>query len=433
MNEKGAKMGKIKIMGLSWPIFMLFTAITLIGAYTGIFPNNVIGVISFLMIIGTLLQFVGSKIPILGSYLGGGALFPMFGGALLVAFHLLPNGMYDSVNGLFKSGVMDIQISALIVGNILGVINPKTLKAASLKYLPVIFFSQIATVLFVMLVAFVLRMDVNHALFYVSLPCIAGGSAGATLILPTMFSGYLGVETSVLVGPMIGALIISNIIAIMGAGALGGLGKKFPKLSGNGQLINDPELEKTMREAPKLPDIKDVAQLGTGLIATLVVYLLGFILSHFVPAIATYVWMLILCAVANLTGIVPKEIRDCCVYFLNFCIKAFGHVCLFILGIASLDLKAAASVISLQSFIIILATVFAMTVLPMLLARWFKLYPVEAGMTAGLCSCNIGGMGDLAVLTAGDRLSLMPFARVSTSLGGAMMQIGAGILAGLLL
>ncbi|MBW7571336.1 2-hydroxycarboxylate transporter family protein [Caproiciproducens faecalis] len=426
-------MEKTNIMGLPWPVFLLCTVVTLIGAYTGIFPKNTVGVVLFLFIGGTILQFIGAKIPVFGNYLGGSALLPMFGGALLVAFNLLPSGMYDQVKGVYDSGLLDIQIAALICGNILGVINSKTLKAASLKYLPMIFLSQIATVLFVVMVAFVCRFDINHSLFYVSLPCIAGGTAGAILILPQMFAGYLGVETSALVGPMVGALVISNILAIVGGGLLNGLGKKFPKLSGNGQIIHDPEMEKKMSSAPKRPDLKDVAQLGTGLIITLAFYLLGYILNHFVPALATYVWMLILCAVANLTGIIPEEIRDCTVYFLNFVIKNFAHISLFILGIVAIDLKAAASVLSIQSFIIIFATVLAMTLAPMLLARLFKFYPIEAGMTAGLCSCNIGGTGDLAVLTAGDRLSLMPFARVSTSIGGAMMQIGAGLLAGFLL
>lgn len=423
----------IKILGLPWQAFLLCAFITLFGAYSGIFPMNTIGAFMFLFIVGTILQFIGLKVPILGNYLGGGALVPMFGGALLVYFHLLPAGFFDKVSGMFDSGILDIQIAALICGNILGVINSKTLKSASLKYLPMIFMTQVATVLFVVLIAFVCRFDINHSLFYVSLPCIAGGSAGANLILPPMFAGYLGVETSSLVGPMIGALIISNLFAIVGGGILNGLGKKFPKLSGNGQIINDPEMERMMSAAPKRPEMRNVGQLGTGLAVTLVFYIAGYILHYFVPVLATYVWMLILCAVANLTEVIPEEIRNCTVYFLNFMIDNFAHIALFILGIVSLDLNAAATVLSVQSITIIFATVFAMTIVPMLLAKLFKFYPIESGLTAGLCSCDIGGTGDLAILTASDRLSLMPFARISTSVGGAMMQIGAGLLAGFLL
>ena len=43
--------------------------------------------------------------------------------------------------------------------------------------------------------------------------------------------------------------------------------------------------------------------------------------------------------------------------------------------------------------------------------------PVEAAMVVA-CHSGQGGTGDVAILTAGKRLELMPFAQVSTRLGG---------------
>jgi Na+/citrate or Na+/malate symporter len=43
--------------------------------------------------------------------------------------------------------------------------------------------------------------------------------------------------------------------------------------------------------------------------------------------------------------------------------------------------------------------------------------PVEASMVVA-CHSGQGGTGDVAILTAGQRLELMPFAQVSTRLGG---------------
>lgn len=48
-------------------------------------------------------------------------------------------------------------------------------------------------------------------------------------------------------------------------------------------------------------------------------------------------------------------------------------------------------------------------------------YPIEAAITVGLCMANMGGTGDVAVLTATKRMELMPFAQISSRLGGAFI------------
>ena len=63
-----------------------------------------------------------------------------------------------------------------------------------------------------------------------------------------------------------------------------------------------------------------------------------------------------------------------------------------------------------------------------IVGKWVGFYPVEAGITAGLCMANMGGTGDVAVLSAADRMELMPFAQISSRLGGAIILILGSLL-----
>jgi Na+/citrate or Na+/malate symporter len=63
-----------------------------------------------------------------------------------------------------------------------------------------------------------------------------------------------------------------------------------------------------------------------------------------------------------------------------------------------------------------------------LLGKAVGFYPIESAISAGLCMANMGGTGDVAVLSASKRMQLMPFAQIASRLGGAIILLLAGLI-----
>jgi Na+/citrate or Na+/malate symporter len=70
------------------------------------------------------------------------------------------------------------------------------------------------------------------------------------------------------------------------------------------------------------------------------------------------------------------------------------------------------------------STVLALTVTGFFVGRLVGMYPVEAAIVNATHS-GLGGTGDVAILTAANRMELMPFAQIATRIGGALTVMAA--------
>ena len=159
------------ILGLSWPLYFVIFAVLIIAMALGVLPSGLIGAFLFLLIVGELLNFLGNNIPIVNTYLGGGAVVAIFGGAALVYFGLIPETGVTLINDFMKSdegqmGFLDFYIAALITGSILGM-NRKLLIKAAIRYLPAILGAVIFALALVALVAPVFGYSPAEAMAYV--------------------------------------------------------------------------------------------------------------------------------------------------------------------------------------------------------------------------------------------------------------------------
>ena len=138
--------------------------------------------------------------------------------------------------------------------------------------------------------------------------------------------------------------------------------------------------------------------------------------------------MIITVAAFKVADIVPEWIEIACFQWFQFIMKNLTNVLLMGIGVCYLEISTVISSFSITYLLLCLATCVGAFTGAAFVGRLVGFYPFEAGITAGLCMSNMGGTGDVAVLSAADRMELMPFAQISSRLGGAVILLIASLM-----
>lgn len=435
-----------KVCGLSFKYFVPFALAVFACATLNILPTatvysndagkyvatTFVGTIAYLMCVGGIFFWLGNTIPIVNNYLGGACLLPLFGASLMNYMGLIPESLQNGCKVFMKTGFQDMYISMLLVGSVL-VMNRKVLLSATARYLPTVIGSQVFALLFCVIGGVITGFGFKEGLFYVGAPCMSGGSAGAMTTLPSLYSTLSGEDMTGLAGQFLCYASIANVLAVLFAAVGNAITAKIPGMNGNGNILikgTNEEAGKSVQEEKLDPTSADYAALGSGIFMALVLYLAGELLAH-VPVldnIAGLAWTIILAIIIKCTNILPERIAQNTVYSMNFALKALLPMLIAGIGVTSLKITDLTSYFTVGALVVIVLGVLGAFIGAMLFGRLAGLYPYEAGITAGLCCCNIGGSGDIAVLTAGNRMNLLAFASISTRIGGALMVIWIGLL-----
>ncbi len=148
--------------------------------------------------------------------------------------------------------------------------------------------------------------------------------------------------------------------------------------------------------------------------------------------IHTFAYMVILVAIVNALGLCSEEIKEGAKRLSAFFSKQLLWVLMVGVGIAYTDLG---EIINALTFVnVFIATLIVCgAILGASVGGWLMgFYPVESSITAGLCMANRGGSGDLEVLAASNRMSLLSYAQISSRLGGGIVLIIASVVFGML-
>lgn len=429
---------KFDVCNLPLKYFVPFFLMVIIASQFGFLPTvkladglvvtSYVATLAYLMAIGGLLFWLGNTIPIVNNYLGGACLVPLLCISGMNYLNLIPQELVAGTKVLMSGGFQDAFIAMLLVGSVL-VMDRKIILNATARYIPTVIGSQLFAILFAMLAGVITGFGPIAAFFDIAAPCMSGGSAGAIATIPKLYSDLSGTDMMPEAGKFLCYASIANILAIAGAAVLGSLTSKSRVFNGAGQIMRRGVQEDfTAEQRPATS--ADYKALASGIFMAFTLSLFGNVLGSIpglkvIPSIA---WTIILCIIIKCTAILPAEFENNCVYGMNFALRALLPIELAGVGLASFQITAVTEFFTARAFIVIVVAVLGAFLGAFIVGHFTGLFGYEAGITAGLCCCNIGGTGDIAVLTAANRMNLLAFASISTRIGGALMIIWIGIL-----
>lgn len=413
-----------KITGISLPLYLLIVLILIVTMALGKLPKGILGPLAVLVIFGNLFHFLGNKIPIIKSYLGGGSVFAIFASAALATFNILPHAvLQDTSNFINNMGFLDFYIAALITGSILGM-DRDTLIKASVRFIPVALIAMVSSFFAVGFVGMLIGNDFGNSVLYISLPAMAGGVGAGAVPLSSIYAHVLGTDASQVISRLIPATAMTNVLAIIGAALLARAGESKPGFSGQGKLVKTGSLGDASARELKL----NIPQFGVGLMVAMSFFMLGQIANYFAPKVHAYAFMIIIVVLCKVFNILPKYYEDAAVMFNQLVVKNLTAAVLAGIGMALLNLNVLVASLTWQFVVLCLVSVISISVVAGFVGRLFGLYPVEASITAGFCNNSMGGTGNVAVLSASKRMELIAFAQMGNRLGGAIVLIISGFI-----
>ncbi len=213
-------------------------------------------------------------------------------------------------------------------------------------------------------------------------------------------------------------VMLGSLSAILFAGTLNYVGKRYPHLTGEGRLQPGTHDELgDLREGSMAGPIDAITIAAAGVTAV-TLYLLGSLgqrLFDF-PAPVT---MLFIAVMLKLTRAVSPALQQGAFTLYRFFSTTVTYPLLFAIGISLTPWDKLVAAFTLPYLVTIVSTVASLMATGFVVGRWLKMYPIDVAIVTA-CHSGQGGTGDVAILTAANRMQLMPFAQIATRIGGAI-------------
>ncbi|NTM65723.1 2-hydroxycarboxylate transporter family protein [Enterococcus faecium] len=427
---------RIKIGFIPVSLYIILVLAYLAMTISNIVPeNDMLVSLGIMTVFAYLLEEIGKTIPILKD-LGGKVLVVTFLPAFLVYKHWLPQSTVTVVSDFMNNNnFLMFFITLLVVGSIASM-NRQTLVKATSRIIIILILCDVIGSLIGTGVGILLGLSAWNAYFFIVAPIMAGGVGEGAMPLSIGYAAILsGMGQNDIFGKILPCVMLGSLVAVLLSGMLKKIGEKYPQLNGQGNLIDgDDEHLENLKGSAKPVNIEKTLLAG---VVAITIYFVAVYVEHLLKSLLGFsipspVILLVSLMGAKMLGFIPKNIEEGGNSLYGFTVRGITPPLLFGVGVAKTDWLELIEVFKNPATIVtIIVTVVAIVATAFIAAKFLKMYPVDTAIAVSCCSGQ-GGTGALAILAAGDRMELMPFAQVAVRLGGAMTVTFAIFLMGLL-
>ncbi|WP_028216630.1 2-hydroxycarboxylate transporter family protein [Paraburkholderia oxyphila] len=412
---------ELRIGIIPLPVYVLLVGLVAAFVVTGKVPGEISMAIAVLVLCGFTCAELGKRLPVLRK-IGAAAIVATFLPSFLAFYHLLPRKLLDMVTTFTNvSNFMYLFIASIIVGSIFSMDRQVLIRGFAKIFLPLAAGSIVAAIVGTTVGA-LLGLGTRHTLLYIVIPIMAGGVGEGAIPLSVGYGEIMNIPQGPIFAQVLPAVMIGSLCAILFSGVLSWLGEKRPHLTGNGMLQPAvPEQPGRMHddEIPAAPDVNTVAAAA---ITAISLYLVG-LLCHRLMGLPAPVAMLFVAVFIKVGRFVSPNLQGGARIVYQFFSTAVTYPLLFAIGTAMTPWDQLIAAINLANVATIASTVAALMATGFVVGRWLKMYPIDTAIV-NACHSGQGGTGDVAILTACNRMSLMPFAQIATRIGGALTVTG---------
>ncbi|MFP1725146.1 2-hydroxycarboxylate transporter family protein [Lonsdalea quercina] len=408
---------KIGIIPL--PLFLLIGLLIALDCLDGKLPSDIVVMVATLAFFGFACGEFGKRLPIIGK-MGAAAICATFIPSALVYYGLLPKVVVDSTTLFYKStNILYLYICCIIVGSIMSM-NRETLIQGFIRIFFPMLCGEIVGMLVGVGVGVALGLDPFQVFFFLVLPIMAGGVGEGAIPLSIGYATLLHMDQGVALGRILPIVMLGGLTAILLAGMLNQLGKRYPHLTGEGELLpgksNDDK--KTTALSAELSGKIDVTALAAGALLAIMLYMVG-MLGHKYIGLPAPVGMLFAAVLVKLAHGVSPRIREGSQVVYKFFQTSVTYPILFAVGVAITPWEELVHAFTITNLIVIVTTVVTLVATGFFVGKKIGMYPIDVAIVS-CCQSGQGGTGDVAILTSGNRMVLMPFAQIATRIGGAI-------------
>ena len=415
-------MDNMKVGIIPLPLFLLAGGLIALDCLGGKLPSDIVVMVATLAFFGFACGEFGKRLPILGK-LGAAAICATFIPSALVHYGLLPDVVVESTTKFYKStNILYLYICCIIVGSIMSM-NRTTLIQGFMRIFFPMLCGEIVGMVVGVGVGTALGLEPFQVFFFIVLPIMAGGVGEGAIPLSIGYAALMHMDQGVALGRVLPMVMLGSLTAIVIAGGLNQLGKRFPHLTGEGQLMPNRRNE-THRETPAEGKM-DVTTLASGALLAVLLYMLG-MLGQKTIGLPAPVGMLFLAVLLKLVNGVSPRLQEGSQMVYKFFRTAVTYPILFAVGVAITPWQELVNAFTVTNLLVIISTVSALVATGFLVGKKIGMHPIDVAIVS-CCQSGQGGTGDVAILTSGNRMNLMPFAQIATRIGGAI-NVSLGLL-----